>query len=106
MFFSQAWAQAAQAASPSLFEQFVPLLVIIGVFIFFVILPQVKRQKGHQSFLQSLKRGDAVLTTGGILGTIEGLTDQYITLEICSDVRIRILRTQIAGPAQTTEAKK
>lgn len=101
-----AWAQAAAAAQPSMLEQFFPFILIIMVFFFLVIRPSQKRQKTLATFLAGLKKGDSVLTSGGILGTIEGLTDQYVTLEVAQDVKIRILRAQIAGPANEEKNKK
>jgi preprotein translocase subunit YajC len=102
---ASAWAQdaaapAAPAAKPSLFEQLTPVLFFIALIYFLMIRPQQKRAATHQKVLSELKRGDSVLTSGGILGTIEGLTEKFVTLKIADDVRIRILRSQIAGPTQ------
>lgn len=104
MFNTLAYAQDA-AARPGLFEQLMPIFFIIAIFYFLLIRPQQKRHKKHQTFLQQLKRGDSVLTSGGILGTIEGLTDQYVTLEISDGVKVRILRAQISGPANEENKK-
>ncbi len=106
MLFPLAWADAGAAAGPNPLEQLVPFVFVIVIFYFLLIRPQAKKQRTHQTFLQAMQRGDQVLTTGGILGTIEGLTEQFVTLEIASGVRVRILRSQIASPAQTTEDKK
>ena len=83
-----------------------PFLVILGVFYIFIIRPAQRRQKTQSTFVSSLKRGDNVLTNSGIFGTIEGLTDQFVVLEIADGVRIRILRSQIAGNAQQELVKK
>lgn len=91
---------APQAAKPSMLETFMPFIFVLVIFYFLLIRPQQKRAQAHQSLLSELKRGDSVLTSGGILGTIEGITDKFVTLEIADDVRIRILRSQIAGKAQ------
>lgn len=100
MFSMPAWAQAAATAQgPSAIEQMIPFVAIFAIFYFFIIRPQAKRQKQHGGFLETLKRGDEVITTGGIYGTVQGLTERFITLEIAPDVKIRILRTQIAGSA-------
>jgi preprotein translocase subunit YajC len=106
MFFPDAWAQAAGAAQPSMIEQFFPVVLILGVFFIFIIRPAQKRQKTQAQFLSSLQRGSQVVTSSGILGTIEGITDLYITLEIADGVRIRILKNQIAGPAHPVEVVK
>ncbi len=100
MFWSTAYAQAAQAPQPSIIESMLPLVVIFGIFYFLIIRPQAKRMKSHQKTLETLKRGDAVLTTGGIYGTIEGLNDKWVTLEISDGVRIKALKSQIAGLAK------
>jgi len=91
---------------PGAFEQLMPFVFIFVIFYFLLIRPQQKRAKTHQDFLTKMKRGDSVLTSGGILGTIEGLTDQFATLEIANNVRIRILRAQIVSPANTAEESK
>lgn len=106
MLFPIAWAQAAASPQPSIIEQSFPFILILGVFFFLIIRPAQKRQKVQQGVLSSLKRGDSVLTSGGILGTIEGLTDQFVVLEIADGVRIRILKNQIAGMAQQEMVKK
>lgn len=104
MFFSiPAWAQDAAAKGPSTIEQFMPFIAIFVIFYFFMIRPQSKRHKEHVSFLGSMKRGDEVITNSGIYGTIEGITERFVTLEVADDVRIRILKNQIAGAAQTAE---
>ncbi|MCB0349662.1 MAG: preprotein translocase subunit YajC [Bdellovibrionales bacterium] len=99
MFSSIAYAQAATsaAAGPGMIEQLVPFIAIFAIFYFLIIRPQSKRQKDHQSFLLTMKRGDSVITTGGIYGKIEGLSDKFVTLEVSDGVNIRILKSQIAS---------
>ena len=100
MFWSVAYAQGAAGAvpHPGVFEQIVvPFGFVFLIFYFLIIRPQGKRQKKHQVFIQGLKRGDSVLTASGILGTIEGLTEKFVTLEIADGVRIKMLKSQIAG---------
>lgn len=90
--------EAAEAArQPMLLEQFMPFILVFIVFFFFIIRPQQKRAKAHRDFLAQMKRGDSVLTSSGILGTIEGLTEKFVTLEVADGVRLRILRAQIAS---------
>jgi preprotein translocase subunit YajC len=89
-----------QAAQPGFIETMIPFLVIIVLFYFLIFRPQGKRQKEHQNFVSSLKRGDEVITQSGLLGTIEGLTDQVVTLEIANGVRVKMLRSQISGSAK------
>lgn len=104
-----AMAQEAAAATPQqppAWMQFVPFLVIIAVFYFFLIRPQAKKQKETQDFLSKLKNGDLVITQAGILGRITGLTDTIATLEIAHDVQIKVLRSQISMPQSVLQAKK
>ncbi len=105
---STAHAQAAAGAQPSAFEMFVPFIFIFVIFYFLIIRPQGKRQKEHLKFLGELKRGDEVVTSSGILGRIEGITEQYVTLEIADGVKVKMLRSQIATSqkAATAEEKK
>ncbi len=105
---TKAFAQQAPtgAGAPSGFEMFLPFIFIFVIFYFLIIRPQAKRQKDHQKFVSELKRGESVVTTSGILGTIEGITDTYVTLEIAEDVRIKILRSQIlSSQAKAAEGK-
>jgi preprotein translocase subunit YajC len=75
-------------------------IVVIFVIIFFLIIrPQQKQQKKHREMLAALKKGDRVLTSSGIFGTITNMTDTAVTLEVAKSVHIRLLRSQIAGPA-------
>ena len=76
---------------------FVPMLLIIGVMYMLVLRPQVKKQKETTKMLSELKKGDDVVTTGGILGRISGMKDDEITLQVQEGVRLRVLRSAIAG---------
>ena len=105
---STAQAQTATGGQPSSIEMFVPFIFIFVIFYFLIIRPQSKRQKDHQKFLSEVKRGDDVITSSGILGRVEGITDQFVTLEISDGVRVKMLRSQIATTqkAATAEEKK
>ena len=106
LFVQQSFAQAAAgapAAQPSTVEMFFPFIILFVVMYFFLIRPQAKKQKDHQKFVTEMKRGDEVVTTGGILGKIEGLNEVFVTLEIATGVSIRILRTQVAGSSQAAK---
>jgi preprotein translocase subunit YajC len=75
----------------------VPMLMIFVVFYFMLIRPQQKKQREQQDWLKSLKKGDEVVTTGGLIGKISGLTDNTVTLELQEKVRVKVLRSHIAG---------
>ena len=97
------FANPDQAPKPNAFEQLFPFFLIAIVFYFLLIRPQQKRHKQHGDFLSKIKRGDEVLTSSGIYGRIEGLTESFVILEVAENVRIRIAKSQIAS---YTEEKK
>lgn len=98
-------AVAPMQAQPG-WVQFVPFVIIIAVFYFFLIRPQAKKQKEVQQFLSGLKNGDQVITQAGILGRITGLTETVATLEVASEVQIKVLRSQILMSQSVLQAKK
>ena len=81
---------------------FMPLILIFVIFYFLLIRPQQKKQQQHQQMLQNLKRGDQIITTGGMYGTIESLDDKIVQLKIANQVKIKLSRSAIAG-VQTGE---
>ena len=109
LWISSAYAQAVAdtAPHPSMLEQVIfPLAVSFFIFYFLVIRPQQRRASTQKGFLETMKRGDSVLTTGGILGTIEGLTDQFVILQVADNVKIRVLKTQVASGVTDELVKK
>jgi preprotein translocase subunit YajC len=78
---------------------FIPMIMIFVVFYFMLIRPQQKKQRELQDWLKSLKKGDEVVTTGGIIGKISGITDTVVTLEVQEKVRMKFLRSHISGKA-------
>jgi preprotein translocase subunit YajC len=89
-------AQAAPAGGSAL-GQFVPLIAIFAIFYFLVLRPQSKKAKEHQKMLTELKKGDEVVTTGGIIGKISGLTDTELVLQVQEGVRLRVTRASVQG---------
>jgi preprotein translocase subunit YajC len=80
------------------------MIMMIAVFYFILIRPQQKKQKEQDSWLKSLKKGDEVVTSGGVIGRISGLTDNTVTLEVQEKVRIKVLRSSVSGKAPGTAA--
>ncbi len=76
---------------------FVPMIMIFVVFYFMLIRPQQKKQRELSDWLKQLKKGDEVVTTGGLIGKISGLTDNTVTLELQEKVRVKVLRSHITG---------
>lgn len=85
---------------------FVPLILIFVIFYFLLIRPQQKKAKEHQAFLNNLRKGEKVITNGGIHGRITGLTDNTVTLEIADNVRIKVNRSAIMAPASAAQQQK
>lgn len=105
MFVSPAYAQAAAGGgSMGALEQFLPLILIFVVFYFLLIRPQQKKMKQHKEMLGQLRRGDRVVTAGGIIGTVNKmLNDAEVSVEIAEGVRVRVLRTTITEVLSKTE---
>ena len=72
------------------FISFLPLLLIIFVFYFFMIRPQMKKQKELRSFRESLKKGDKIVTTGGIYGRINDISGQVVTIDVGNNMHIKV----------------
>ncbi len=79
---------------------FLPLILLFAVFYFLLIRPQQKRARTHKSFIENLKKGDRVVTSGGMYGTITGVTDEAVTIEVAEKVRIKVLKNAIADYAK------
>jgi preprotein translocase subunit YajC len=79
------------------FGAFVPLILIFVIFYFLLLRPQQKKAKEQRNFLDSLKTGDAVVTSGGIHGKIASVEDAIVTLEIADKVRVRVSKSHIAS---------
>lgn len=88
--------EGASAGIGGLLGPLVPILLLFLIFYVLLIRPQQKKMRELQAMLQSLKRDDYVLTNGGLLGKIVGLTDQFLTLEIADKVRVKVARNAIA----------
>tara|TARA_B000000460_G_scaffold240661_1_gene206444 strand:- start:493 stop:780 length:288 start_codon:yes stop_codon:yes gene_type:complete len=88
--------------------QFIPLILIFVIFYFFLIRPQQKKAKDHKTMVENLKRGDKVVTSGGIVGTIERVIDsEKVEVEIADSVKVEIVRsTGIQGLITNQEIKK
>ena len=88
--------------------QFIPLILIFVIFYFFLIRPQQKKVKEHKLMVESLKRGDKVVTSGGIVGTIERVIDnEKVEVLISDDVKVEVIRsTGIQSLVSNIDPKK
>jgi preprotein translocase subunit YajC len=114
MFISEAYAQATGASAGGLdsLQQFLPLVLIFVVFYFLLLRPQQKKLKAHREMVAQLRRGDRVLTQGGIIGQINKvISDSELSVEIADGVRVRLTRGAITevlaktDPVSTAAAK-
>lgn len=104
MFASPAFAQAADAGAGGAFATFIPLILIFVIMYFLMIRPQQKKAKLHKQMVESLRRGDQVLTQGGIIGKVNRVhEDGTVEVQISDDVRVKILRQTIARVLNKTE---
>lgn len=104
MFVSPAYAQTGGGAGGFDMFALLPLVLIFVVFYFLIIRPQQKKVKEHKALVEGLRRGDRVVTTGGIIGTVAKVTgDREIALEIAPGVRVRAVRGMIAEVMARTE---
>lgn len=102
-------AAAAGAAPPATVEgtlmQFLPLFLIFGVFYFMLIRPQQKKYEQHKTMVEGIRRGDKVVTAGGILGTVTRAdTGDEVVVEIADNVKVRVLKSTITAVNAKTEA--
>ena len=103
MFESIAYAAEVVESTPKVnpLVQFMPIILMFVIFYFLLIRPQQKKQKDLQAMISQLKKGDKVVTTGGILGTVSSLQEDYVVLTVGdSETKIEILKSAIAGLRQ------
>ena len=104
MFITPAFAQGAPGGSSDFFLQLVPILLMFVIFYFLLLRPQQQRMKQHRELVANIKRGDTVVTAGGILGLVTKVKDEAeVEVEIAKDVRVRVLKATISDVRATGE---
>jgi preprotein translocase subunit YajC len=105
MFVTPAFAQAAGApGAGAAFAQFVPLILIFAIMYFLLIRPQQKRAKEHRAMIEALRRGDQVVTAGGIVGKVTKVQeDGMVEVEIAEGVKVKVMRATIGQVLNKTE---
>jgi preprotein translocase subunit YajC len=96
---------AGQQGSPNMLTGLLPLLLVFVVFYFFMIRPQMRKQKELTNYRSSISKGDKVVTTGGIYGKVVDVTDNVVTIEIANDVKIRVDKNAILKDPSDIERK-
>ncbi|MGI6075366.1 MAG: preprotein translocase subunit YajC [Pyramidobacter sp.] len=89
-------APAAGAARQSTLGAFLPLIIFIGIFYLFILRPQKKRQKKHDTLVNSLQRGDKIITAGGFFGIVRDVKDDSVIIEIAEGLMARVLKGSIS----------
>ena len=92
---SPAYAQAAPAGDP--FMSFLPLIVLIVLFYFMLIRPQMKRSREMRDMLGKLAKGDEIVTNGGLAGTLREIGENYVTLEVADNVQVKLQKSAIVS---------
>ncbi len=88
---------AGAGGAGAMLSSFLPLILIFGVFYFLLIRPQSKKAKEHKTMLENVKKGDKIITSGGIYGLIEGIEGNTLTIKIAENVKIKIGRSAVSG---------
>lgn len=83
---------------------FIPLILMFAIFYFLLIRPQQKKAKQHKALLASIKKGDRVVTSGGLHGVITGVADDVVTMEIAPKIRVKVSRGSVAGILKRDES--
>lgn len=91
---SNAYAQSAESADP--FGFLLPMAIIFGAFYFLLIRPQQKKQKAHTALIAALEVGNEVMTSGGILGRITGVSEHYVIVQISDNTEVKMQRSSIS----------
>jgi len=106
MLSSLAFAQAAPGAGApegSMLATLIPFGLIFVVFYFLLILPQQRKAKTHKQMLENLKKGDRVVTVGGVIGSVTSINQDVVTLQIADNVRVKVIRDGITGLRKAEE---
>lgn len=104
MFATPAYAQAAGGGAAGGLAGFIPIILIFGIMYFLMIRPQQKKMKQHQQMVTALRRGDQVVTQGGLIGKVTKVKDDNeIEVELAPEVRVRVVKSTIAQVISKTE---
>jgi preprotein translocase subunit YajC len=103
MWSSSAYAQSAGAAAgPAAYMQFLPLVALLAIFYFFLIRPQQKRAKEHRAMIDAVKRGDTVVTSGGMIGKITKVEDTEVEVELAPNVKVKVIKSTLTDVRNRT----
>ena len=108
MFVTPAFAQAAGSAIDPLSSLLIPMLVMLAIFYFFLIRPQARRAKEHKDRMNSVRRGDTVVTSGGIVGRVTKVSDtsDEVEIELAENLKIRVIKSTLMDVRSKNEPVK
>jgi preprotein translocase subunit YajC len=108
MFITPAFAQGLGGADSGMLVQLMPFLFIFVIIYMLIIRPQQKRAKQHKEMIASIRRGDTVVTSGGLIGKVSKVTDgsDEIQIELAADVKVRVMRQMISDVRSKNEPVK
>jgi preprotein translocase subunit YajC len=96
-FISDAFAQAAEGGQPDPLMSFLPLILLFVIFYFLLIRPQAKRAKEHKKMVEALAKGDEVVTNGGMLGKVNDVGENFVTVQVAEGIELKVQRSAIAA---------
>lgn len=103
MFVTPAYAQAAAGGAAGGLLGFVPILLIFAIMYFLMIRPQQKKLKEHKAMVEALRRGDQVVTSGGMIGKVVKVAETEVEVELAPNVKVRVIKNTIAQVMSKTE---
>jgi preprotein translocase subunit YajC len=103
MFVTPAYAQAAGGGAAGGLIGFVPIILIFAIMYFLMIRPQQKKMKEHKAMIDALRRGDQIVTAGGLMGKVVKVDADVVEIELAQNVKVRVVRNTIARVVSKTE---
>jgi preprotein translocase subunit YajC len=103
MFATPAYAQAAAGGAAGSLISFVPILLIFAIMYFLMIRPQQKKMKDHKKMIEAVRRGDQVVTSGGMIGKVVKVADGEVEVELAPNVKVRVIKSTLAQVTSKTE---
>jgi len=92
-----AYAMGAPGGDAGGFGMLMPLIIMFGIFYFLIIRPQQKKQRDHREMIAAVKKGDKIITNGGLHGVVTGVSDSTLTIEIAPKIRVKVARGFVAS---------
>ena len=111
MFITEAYAMGAPGGAGAQgggggFSSLIMMVVIFAIFYFILIRPQQKKMKEHKKLVEELKKGDRIVTSGGIYGTVENSTPETLTIKIAEGVKVKVTRSSVGAVVKPEEEKE